>query len=112
LQADAAILQHSLTIEQLHKRCKDYKRKSGANNPVALQFLRSLAQQHYVGDSAASTEEAVKYLSKALRLCNEQPAGAVWTPRYRSLEELAMRIGIMFELADAQIGLGRSRVLM
>lgn len=52
-------------------------------------------------DTEAGVGQAVEYLSKAHRLCKERPAGvAGQTP----MECLAMRAGVLFELAEARAG--------
>ena len=101
LQGSAASLHEMSAIPQLCKRYEDCKRVQGGNSHAALYCLRALAHEHCMAGSEADLKEAVKHLNNGLHVCARQSNGLGLT------QELAMRAGIMFELADVQIRLNR-----
>lgn len=96
-------LQASVQLSAIPRLCKQYedcKLKQGAHSYAALFWLRALAQDLCMTGNKADLEEAVRHLS-SLHVCTVQCIG------WGLSEDLAMRVGIMYELADAQIRLDR-----
>ncbi len=97
-------LQASVQLSAIPRLCKQYedcKLNQGANSHAALFCLRALAHEHRMTGNKADLEEAARHLSSALQVCTGQHIG------WGLSEDLAMRVGIMYELADAQIRLDR-----
>jgi len=85
-------------ISRLYKQYEDCKLTQGAESYAALFCLWALAHEYCMTGNKADLEEAVRHLS-SLHVCTGQCIGPT--------EDLAMRVGVMYELADAQIRLDR-----
>ena len=98
LQETFVSIQHHAVIGELHEQyavCKDHH---GAASHAALQCLRNLAQGYCLQRRFC---EAEGQLRKALRLLDE---GLL---QDRPVDLDVMRVGIMLEMADVTLQLGR-----
>lgn len=94
-------IQHHAVIGELHEQYGASKDHHGAASHVALQCLRNLAQGYCL---QCNLFEAEVQLRKALRLLDE---GLLRSTTDHPGAVDVMRVGIMLEMADVTLRLGR-----